>query len=62
MQLEKYPLVSSDKLMTFEFISDVSIDQSLNQYDSMVLFPRKLEKANEMLRKTGLPKQWTSLA
>lgn len=38
----------------------VKIDQSLNKYDSIVLFPDKLEKANEMLRKVGLPKQWTN--
>ncbi|MDR3093418.1 MAG: hypothetical protein LBU62_02095 [Bacteroidales bacterium] len=39
----------------------VSIDSSLNEYDNIVVFPDKLEKANEMLRKVGLPKQWTSL-
>ncbi|GHT23593.1 hypothetical protein FACS189430_07100 [Bacteroidia bacterium] len=38
----------------------VSIDSSLNKYDNIVVFPDKLEKANEMLRKVGLPKQWTS--
>ncbi len=38
----------------------VKIDMSLNKYDNMVLFPVKLEKANEMLRKVGLPKQWTN--
>jgi hypothetical protein len=37
----------------------VKIDESLNMYDDIVLFPDKLEKANEMLRKVGLPKQWT---
>ena len=36
----------------------VRIDRSLNKYDDIVLFPDKLEKANEMLRKIGLPKQW----
>jgi hypothetical protein len=36
----------------------VKIDKSLNKYDDIVLFPDKLEKANEMLRKVGLPKQW----
>jgi hypothetical protein len=36
----------------------VSIDKSLNKYDDVVLFPDKLEKANEMLKKVGLPKQW----
>jgi hypothetical protein len=38
----------------------VKIDNSLNKYDDIVLFPDKLEKANEMLRKVGLPKQWTN--
>jgi hypothetical protein len=38
----------------------VKIDKSLNKYDDIVLFPDKLEKANKMLRKVGLPKQWTN--
>lgn len=38
----------------------VKIDKSLNKYDDIVLFPEKMEKANEMLRKVGLPKQWTN--
>ena len=38
----------------------VRIDSSLDNYDDKILFPDKLEKANEMLRKIGLPKQWTS--
>jgi len=37
----------------------VKIDRSLNKFDDKVLFPEKLNKANEMLKKTGLPKQWT---
>jgi hypothetical protein len=37
----------------------VRVDSSLNKYDDIILFPDKLEKANEMLRKVGLPKQWT---
>ena len=37
----------------------VRIEKSLNKYDNKVLFPDKLEKANEMLKKVGLPKQWT---
>lgn len=36
----------------------VQIDKSLNKYKDVVLFPDKLEKANEMLRTVGLPKQW----
>jgi len=38
----------------------VRVDEALNQYDSQILFPDKLEKANEMLKKIGLPKQWTA--
>jgi len=38
----------------------VRIDGSLNKYDDTVTFPEKLEKANEMLRKVGLPKQWVA--
>jgi hypothetical protein len=34
----------------------VKIDKSLNKYDELVLFPDKLKKANDMLRKVGLPK------
>lgn len=36
----------------------VRIDDSLNTYDDKILFPDKLEKANDVLRKIGLPKQW----
>jgi hypothetical protein len=38
----------------------VTVDKSLNKYDNKVSFPDKLEKANEMLKKVGLPKQWTT--
>ena len=34
----------------------VAIDKSLDKYDDKILFPKKLEKANEMLKKIGLPK------
>jgi predicted nucleotide-binding protein (sugar kinase/HSP70/actin superfamily) len=39
----------------------VRVDNSLKKYDDKILFPDKLEKANEMLRKIGLPKQWTTV-
>ena len=39
----------------------VAIDKSLDVLDNKTLFPDKLEKANEMLRKIGLPKQWTNV-
>jgi hypothetical protein len=35
----------------------VRVDKSLNKYDNKILFPEKLEKANKMLKKIGLPKQ-----
>ena len=34
----------------------VRIDKSLNKYDDVVLLPEKVEEANKMLRKIGLPK------
>jgi len=34
----------------------VLIDKSLDFFNDKVLFPNKLEKANEMLKKVGLPK------
>jgi hypothetical protein len=38
----------------------VRVNRLLNEYDDKILFPDKLEKANEMLRKVGLPKQWVT--
>ena len=34
------------------------IDSDLDKYDNIVLFPEKLARANEMLAKHGLPKEW----
>ena len=34
----------------------VRIDKSLNKYEKIVLFPKKVAKANKMLREIGLPK------
>jgi hypothetical protein len=34
----------------------ILVDKSLDFYNDKVLFPEKLEKANAMLRKLGLPK------
>jgi len=39
----------------------VRVDNSLKKYDDKILFPDKLEKANEMLKKIGLPKQWMTI-
>jgi len=33
----------------------VLIDKSLDFFNDKILFPEKLEKANKMLKKTGLP-------
>lgn len=38
----------------------VTIDPSLEQYRGKVLFPRKLEKANEMLKNAKLPPNMNS--
>lgn len=34
----------------------VRIDKSLDKYDKTVLFPKKVAKANKMLKEIGLPK------
>lgn len=34
----------------------VLVDKSLDFFNDKVLFPKKLEKANDMLKKVGLPK------
>ena len=34
----------------------VRIDPSLDKYNDIVPFPEKLAKANELLKKSGLPK------
>jgi hypothetical protein len=33
----------------------VRIDKTLNKFDNQILFPEKLEKANQMLKNIGLP-------
>lgn len=35
----------------------VAIDKSLDKFDNEIIFPKKLEKANEMLKRIGLPKK-----
>lgn len=39
-----------------EKVPAVRIDTLLNKYDNVVLFPDKLEKANENFKKSGFPK------
>ena len=34
----------------------VIIDKALNKFNNIVLFPDKVEKANQMLKTIGLPK------
>ena len=34
----------------------VRIDPSLDKFDNVVLFPEKLEKANEQIKKSGFPR------
>ena len=36
----------------------IVIDNALNKYASMSLFQDKVDKANEMLERVGLPKQF----
>jgi len=38
----------------------VQIDPALNEYAGQVLFPEKVAKANEVLKKVGLPKKATT--
>jgi len=49
-----------DKELKKRKIPIVKIDNSLDKFDNKILFPEKLEKANEMLKRIGLPKQWTT--
>jgi hypothetical protein len=37
-------------------IPAICIDYSPDKYDNVVLFPEKLAKANEQLKKSGFPK------
>jgi hypothetical protein len=34
------------------------INKSLNKYNDVVLFPEKVAKANETLKRVGLPKEF----
>lgn len=42
--------------------SGVKIDKRLDKLSKKVLFPEKLEKANEMIKKTGLPERFLKTA
>ena len=58
MNIKFYAVMKVIKEIKERKIPIVRVDKSLNNYDGKILFPDKLEKANEMLRKIGLPKQW----
>ena len=45
------------KQLNKEKVPVVRIDKSLDKYKDKVLFPEKLDKANEMLKTVGLPKK-----
>lgn len=46
------------KKPTFNYKSGVvRINESLNKYDNVVLFPKKVEMAIEHLKRVGLPKE-----
>jgi hypothetical protein len=51
---EKKKAVERDNWKTPTII----IDESLNKYRDVVLFPEKLAKANETLKKTGHPEKY----
>jgi hypothetical protein len=36
----------------------VTIDESLDRYDNIVLCPEKLERTNEILKRTGHPENY----
>jgi len=67
MKLPKYPLIEYQKTMKViteikkRKVPIVRVDNSLKKYDDKILFPDKLGKANEMLKKIGLPKQWMTV-
>lgn len=37
-------------------VPNVIVDKSLNEFSKINFFPERLKKANELLRKSGLPK------
>lgn len=39
-----------------KWVPDVTIDTELDKYNNVILFPEKLAKAKEQLKKSGLPK------
>jgi hypothetical protein len=37
---------------------NAKVNKSLNKYSNVVLFPEKVAKANETLKRVGLPKEF----
>jgi len=60
MKIPKYQLKSEESLLVKELNKRktpiVVIDNSLKKYVEMPLFQDKVDKANDMLKKVGLPK------
>lgn len=52
MKIEKYQIIAGEELTNTKPV--VLIDKSLDAFNETVLFPEKLAKANERLKKTGL--------
>lgn len=44
------------KELNQEKVPVIRIDETLDKYETMILFPDKVDKANEMLKTAGLPK------
>jgi hypothetical protein len=53
MKIEKYQIQAEEELTNIEPV--VLINKSLDAFNETVLFSEKLAKANERLKKTGLP-------
>lgn len=55
-QMRKGGSLSGKIWMAPDFNAPLVIDESLDQYNGKVLFPEQLAKANEVLKRIGLPK------
>lgn len=47
---------SNTELSKEKKLSVVRVDPSLNKYSNVILFPEKMEKLKESIKKFGLPK------
>jgi hypothetical protein len=55
-KFSKFEVMKTMSEINEKKVPAVRIDSSLDKYDDIVLFPEKLEKANEKLTKSGFPK------